>query len=420
MSLLMPDTDRRPAVPLRLDVERWATFRIRKRVLAVVHTVTSARRLLDAVRLLEGDPRVQVLFTVAGDVFNHGVDEFLENTRALVVPWGQAVHTRFDLALAASYGSLHELNVPVIVLPHGASYNRRISVPGGHHGRPPAVREVYGLGRQWLVRDGVVVPAAIVLAHEDDRARLGRECPEALPVAEVVGDPCYDRVAASLSARDLYRKALGAGPRQQLVLICSTWGPDSLVGRHWGLLERLAAELPPKDFRIVVMLHSNVWNAHSEWHIRSAFAGLGRQGVGLVSQHAEWCGAVVAADYIVGDHGSVSLYGTMTGARILTAGSPDTDLDPSSPMAELRSLAPRIDAGLPLLGQLRNSSLAYSPGRYARIAARISSEPGRFARRMRTLLYRKLRLRAPVARPAPEQAAPPVTVRYGTPSGALS
>lgn len=413
MSLLMPDADRRLAVPLRLDFERWATFRIRKRVLAVVHTVTSARRLLEAVRLLEGDPRIQLVFTTAPDVFNHGVDVFLENTRALVMPWEQAVHTRFDLALAASYGGLHELNVPVIVLPHGASYNKRVSAPGTAHRRlPPAVREVYGLGRQWLVRDGVVVPAAIVLAHEEDRGRLGRECPEALPVAEVVGDPCYDRVAASLPSRALYREALGTGPRQELVLVCSTWGPDSLLGRQWDLLERLAAELPPEEFRIVVMLHSNVWNAHSEWHIRSAFAGLGRRGVGLVSQHAEWCGALVAADYIVGDHGSVSLYGTMTGARILTAGSPDTDLDPASPMAELLSLTPRVRSDRPLRRQLRQSSAAYRSDRYAQIAARISSEPGRFARRMRALLYRNLHLRAPVARPAPERAVPPVTVTY--------
>ncbi|MFJ8937081.1 hypothetical protein ACIRL0_15430 [Streptomyces sp. NPDC102365] len=68
-----------------------------------------------------------MVFTTAVDVFNHGVDAFLEDTRALVVPWSQAVRTRFAVALAASYGGLHELQVPVIVLPHGASYNRRVS-----------------------------------------------------------------------------------------------------------------------------------------------------------------------------------------------------------------------------------------------------------------------------------------------------
>ncbi|MEV2193541.1 hypothetical protein AB0I02_21510 [Streptomyces phaeochromogenes] len=415
MSMTMPDADRRLAVPLRLDVERWATFRIRKRVLAVVHTVTSARRLLEAVRLLEGDPRVQVVFTTAADVFNHGVDAFLEDTRALVVPWSQAVHTRFDLALAASYGGLHELHVPVIVLPHGASYNKRVSAPGDRRGRAVAEREVYGLGRQWLVRDGVVVPSAIVLAHVDDRARLGRECPEALSVAEVVGDPCYDRVVASLPSRALYREALRTGPRQELVLVCSTWGPDSLLGQQWDLLERLAAELPREEFRIVVMLHSNVWNAHSEWHIRSAFARLNRSGVGLVGQHAEWSGAVVAADYIVSDHGSVSLYGAMTGARILTAGSPDTELDPCSPMAELRSLAPRIRTDRPLRRQLRQSSAAYRSELYTRIAGRLSSEPGRFARRMRALLYRRLRLRPPAAALTAERARLPFFVRCDEP-----
>ncbi|GAA2240642.1 hypothetical protein GCM10010145_03010 [Streptomyces ruber] len=420
MSLVIPDTERRLAVPLRLDVERWATFRIRKRVLAVVHTVTSAQRLLEAVRLLEGDPRVQVVFTTAHDVFNDGVDEFLEAAKALVVPWGRAVHTRFDLALAASHGGLHELNVPVIVLPHGASYNKRVSAPGAGQGRPVVEREVYGLGRQWLVRDGVVVPAAIALAHEDDRARLARECPEALPVAEVVGDPCYDRVTASLPWRELYRETLGVEPWQKLVLVCSTWGPDSLLSRQWDLLDRLALELPPERFRIVVLLHPHVWNAHSEWHIRSAFAGLARRGVGLVTQHSEWCGAVVAADHIVGDHGSVSLYGTMTGARILTAGAPDPDLDPSSPMAELRATAPRIRPDQPLVAQLRRSSAVYRPGQYGRIAARLSSEPGQFARRMRTLLYRKLRLRAPAARLAPERAVPPVLVGYGDPSRTAS
>ncbi|MEU6348127.1 hypothetical protein ABZ896_02220 [Streptomyces sp. NPDC047072] len=415
MSLLMPDAERRPAVPLRLDVERWATFRIRRRVLAVVHTVTSARRLLEAVRLLEGDPRVQVVFTMANDVFNDGVESFLAGIRALVVPWSQAVHTRFDLALAASHGGLHELNVPVIVLPHGASYNKRISVSGGPRGRGTATPEVYGLGRQWLVRDGVVVPAAIAMAHEEDRVRLGRQCPEALPVAEVVGDPCYDRVAASLPFRALYREALGTGPGQELVLVCSTWGPDSLLGRHWDLLERLAAELPREEFRIVVMLHSHVWNAHSEWHIRSAFAGLARAGVGLVSQHAEWSGAVVGADYVVGDHGSVGLYATMTGARILTAGAPDTDLDSGSPMAGLRALAPRVRRGSHVRRQLRRSTAAYRAGQYAHIASRLSSEPGRFAPLMRALLYRRLHLRAPAGRPLTQRAVLPVTVGQGAP-----
>ncbi|KUM87569.1 MULTISPECIES: hypothetical protein [Streptomyces] len=400
-------------VPVRLDVERWATRRPRRRVLVVVHTVIAGQRLLDAIRLLEGDVRVQVFFTQAPDVFSNGVAEFLGRLRGLVLPWSQAVQTDFDLGLAASHGSLHELQTPVIVLPHGAGHNKIASA--ARSGRPAAQRGVYGLSRQRLVRDGAVVPEVVVLAHQEELTRLGRECPEALPVAEVVGDPCFDRIAVSLPLKALYRDALGVRAGQRLVLVCSTWGPDSLLGQGWDLLERLVGELPRDEFRIAALLHPHVWNAHGHWQVRSWLAGLARAGLTLVSPHGDWTGALVAADYIVGDHGSVSLYGAMTGVPILMAGRPDADVDPGSPLAELMSFAPRLRGDRPLRPQLRRSSASWRSHRCERVAARITSEPGRFERRMRALLYRKLRLRAPTTRATTQPARLPLTVRYDEP-----
>lgn len=46
------------------------------------------------------------------------------------------------------------------------------------------------------------------------------------------------------------------------------------------------------------------------------------------------------------------------------------------------------------------------------MTSRITSEPGRFAVRMRALIYRKLRLRAPAVRPRTDHAPLPVTVRH--------
>jgi hypothetical protein len=72
------------------------------------------------------------------------------------------------------------------------------------------------MGRRYLMWDGAVVPAAVALAHREE---LARSCPEALPVAEVVGDPCYDRIDASLPLRPAYRRALGlvaCGPPRRL------------------------------------------------------------------------------------------------------------------------------------------------------------------------------------------------------------
>lgn len=412
MNATTPDAHWRH-VPVRLDAGRWTTRQVRKRVLIVVHTVTAGQRLLDAARLLEGDPRIQTFFVAAPDVFSNGVAAFLADLRVLVLPWEQAVQTEFDLALAAAHGCLHELHAPVIVLPHGAGHNKTVTKPrtpsnrtrtGSAEGaespgpRPGTDRNVYGFGRQWLVVDGAVVPECLVLPHQDDLARLERECPEAVPVAEVVGDPCYDRIAASLPSRALYREALRARHGQKLVLVCSTWGPHSLLGREWPLLERLVDELPTDEYRVATLLHPNVWNAHGEWQIRSWLAGLGRAGLSVVSQQSDWCGAVAAADFLIGDHGSLSLYGTMTGSPVLMTRLPEDDLDPSSPLAELSSFAPRLRDDRPLRKQLTRGVSTYEGARHAHVAARITSEPGRFAPRMRALIYRKLRLRAPAAR----------------------
>ncbi|RAJ62434.1 hypothetical protein K378_03785 [Streptomyces sp. Amel2xB2] len=414
-------------VPLRPDVERWATRHVRKRVLAVVHTVTAGQRLLEAVRLLEGDPRVQVFFTAAPDVFSNGVPEFLADTDGLVLPWNHAVRTEFDLAVAAAHDALHELHAPVIVLPHGAGHNKLVSAGGSGHptrrtsggGRraraaaPVPERNVYGLSRQWLVRDGVVVPRAIALGHEDERERLGRECPEALSATEVVGDPCYDRMTASFSSRALYRQALGVSPEQSLILACSTWGGASLIARDWELLERLVSELPPERYRTALMLHPHVWNTHSPWTVRSWFAALSRAGLVLLSHRADWCGAMVSANFVVGDHGSVSLYGAMTGVPVLSAGAQQPDgpgLDPDSPLAELRSFTPRLRPDRPLRRQLTRSAATYRADRHESVAARITSEPGRYVRRMRALLYRTLGLRPPAARPVMGPAPLPVVV----------
>ncbi|NEE49504.1 hypothetical protein G3M55_33470, partial [Streptomyces sp. SID8455] len=167
-----------------------------------------------------------------------------------------------------------------------------------------------------------------------------------------------------------------------------------------------------EDFRVALLLHPHVWNAHGEWQIRSWLAGLGRSGLLLISQYADWVGALVAADHIVGDHGSVSLYGAMTGVPVLMGSVPEGDLDPGSPAAELASFAPRLHADRPLVRQLARAAAEYRTERYEQVAARITSEPGRFAVRMRALIYRKLRLRAPAVRPRTEHAPLPVTVSH--------
>ncbi len=107
---------------------RWRTVSHTRTVLAVAHNLTAATRLFDALDLFAGDTRIQIVFTCPGSsVFRLGLGPFLAERGALEIPWAEAVRRRFDLAIAASCGGdLHLLDAPLVIIPHGMGYNKRL------------------------------------------------------------------------------------------------------------------------------------------------------------------------------------------------------------------------------------------------------------------------------------------------------
>jgi hypothetical protein len=338
------------------------------------------------------------VFSMAPDVFNDGVEDFLSNIGGVVLPWQQATQIEFELALAAGYGGLHEVHAPLIVMPHGAGHNKLVhrseqAVSGG---------VVYGLDPQRLLHDGDVIPTAIAVAHTADRARLAQTCPQALPAAVVVGDPCHDRLLFSLPHRGSYRDALSVRKDQKLIVVTSTWGPRSLFGQHGDLIPTLLTELPKKDYRVLALFHPNIWSGHGTWQVRAWMADCLRAGLSLMPPEADWRQALVAADCIIGDHGSVALYGAVTGAPVLLTDVPHQEIDPASAIAKLAKIAPRLSPDRPLLTQLDAALRDHGPDRYRSAVQRITSEPGKFNRNMRRLIYHHLGLSQPATIPANE------------------
>lgn len=387
----------------------WLTLVGRKTVLVVVHTLVYGKRLLDTLSLLEADFRVQVVFTAPPHVFGDEVPRFLRQLGGAVLPWDEAVRMTFDLALAAGPRGVERISAPLLTLPHGAGYLKRLAT-GPHPG-------VAGLRRQDLAPGGRL-PAAVAVPHHAELSVLERHCPEALPLAQVVGDSAHDRIVASLPARAAYRRALGLSDGEELVVVVSTWGTQSSFGRFETLLPRLMAELPAGRFRSVILVHPNVWSGHGSWQVRAWLARCARLGIAVLAPEADWRAVLVAADHIIGDHGSVTLYGTLTGAPILLASSPEREINPSSPAATLATTAPALSPAHPLVAQLEYAGAEYRPEEYARIAGRITSEPGRFNRNMRRLMYRLLRLGQPAHEPEtvplPEPPALEEWTRAGT------
>jgi hypothetical protein len=388
--------------PFGIDASRWGTGCSRRTVLMVVHSVTAGTRLTDVTPLLESDLRIQVVFTAASSSFPSGVSEFLRELGAATVPWHQAVHERFDLAVAASYGRLEQLRAPVLTLSHGIGYSKYPDRWEGYG--PPASRVAWGLERQQLVYHGRVVPAAIALAHQDGVPQLKRSCPEAAAAAFVAGDPCYDRLAASLPLRDRYRSALGVGDGQKLVVVSSTWGSKSLLGQDRGLLNRLVGELPRGEYRVVAILHPNIWHLHGSWQVRAWYADGLRNGLGLIPPEEGWRAALTAADVVIGDHGSVTCYAASIGVPVLLATFPDKDVDPDSPVAALGGIAPRLCPDQPVLPQLAETTASYSSDQIAALASRVTDVPGESGRLIRQMMYRLMKL----PEPATEQKVRPV------------
>ena len=363
----------------------WLTVRPDHRVLIMVPTMTSVKRLLDIADLFEGDLRVQLSFTVPPNKLGDGTAALLGRLGVRLVPWRQAAALRYDLAVTANLSGMAEVDAPVAYFSHGASQNKQ-GRPRGR-GSIPVPSRIHGFSRSALIQGGMLVPSAVALGHDRELALLAEDCPEALPVARVVGDPCYDRIVAGRRLRTAYRDALGLRSGEKLVVVSSTWCEDSLLGSALHQLERLVEQLPRPEYRVVLLIHPNVVAAYGAYQLHAWWGHLARKGLILTRPEQDWEPFLIAADYIVGDHGSVTLYGAAVGVPVLLGAYRASAVHPSSGAAALAAIAPRLVGSTPVIEQLSQADEQFDEEAMARVAALISSEPGAFARHTRSLLY---------------------------------
>ncbi|MEV4756872.1 hypothetical protein AB0J86_17405 [Micromonospora sp. NPDC049559] len=377
-------------VPVGRDADRWRTAATRRTVLAVVHTMATAGHVLDAAELVESDTRVQTVFTQAPDLFGGGVAAHLRDLGAVVVPWRQAVQTRFDLVLTGDCAGVHELAGPVAMLAHGIANNKLAPAALGG----PASGQVVGLAAPWLTWYGRLVPALVALSHADVLPVLARQCPQAVPVAAVTGDLCLDRLRAARPGREAYRRALGVEPGQTVVAVSSTWGADSLLGSHWRTLFDLLAQLPPDRYAVRLAAHPAVYWGHGPRQVRGWLRREQHPGLRVVHP-SSWRGLVAAADVLIGDHGSATTYAAAAGVPVLRAVAPPGATAPGSPTELLARLAPVLTPHRRLSDQLDQARSASLAPDYPAVARAVTSEPGRAARLLRARLYHLMALAEP-------------------------
>ncbi|WP_052020458.1 hypothetical protein [Actinokineospora spheciospongiae] len=371
-------------------------------MLVVVRSPAALHRLMDVLPVFEGDPRVELVFTVdGGSWFSDRLGSRLRERGAVLLPWGEAVEHPFDLALAASdNGDLHRLAAPLVLFPHGVGYQRFAAHEAG---------AVSGLRRSTLVRDGRAVPSRIVVGHPGQLDVIRAVEPLLLPRAVVAGDPCFDRIRLSGRLRDRYRAALGATGKR-LVVLCSTWGPHSLYGRQPGLPARVVGAVAADLNRVALVLHPNVWAKHGPLQVRAWLRPAIESGLVVVPPEEGWRAALVAADVVVSDHGSLTSYAAGAGVAVVLAEDGGPEVVPGSPIDRLRGRLARLRPDLPVTGQL-DSAAPLEAG----IADALFAFRGRSMERVRAMVYGELGVRPPRG-PARVRPAPVPEVDVPTPT----
>ncbi|WP_371682380.1 hypothetical protein [Kitasatospora sp. MMS16-BH015] len=251
---------------------------------------------------------------------------------------------------------------------------------------------------EWVLHEGVPVADAMVLSHPEQLERLRAASPAAVPAAVLAGDPCFDRLLAARPERERYRRALGVRPGQRLLVLNSTWNPTSLFGDAGAadllplLLGRIA-ELPQDDYRLAAVLHPNIGHGHGPGQVRLWLDRARRAGLTLVDPLDGWRQALLAADAVVGDFGSVSYYAAALGTPVLLGAAGEEVLGQDTPVAAFVRAAPRLDPYTALAPQLDRLLAGHRP--LPGPAELTSSVPGRSAGLLRALFYRLIGLAEP-------------------------
>ncbi|MGH8879275.1 MAG: hypothetical protein ACRD0P_18350, partial [Stackebrandtia sp.] len=315
-------------------------------VLVVVRNTASVFRMREIRKLFYDDDRVTIRTTVADNSrYRFGADEQLASDRIRSLSWERAKQIPFDLILSSSADAcLHELNGPVIVFPHGA----------GHLKRPPDAdsgNEASDLLNRQLLHNGVPIADWHLLPGQDSWDRMILGCPAIEKRSSIAGDPVAQQLRDHADLRDDYRAALGLLPEQKLVVVASTWGPGSISGQSLDLPRRLVAELPADEYRVAAIFHHNVVMHDGFEDLQRRLHSAVESGLILMPPEDSWQATVIAADCVLGDHGSMLFYSADM-APVAVAAYDPTAYPQDGPAAAMVDAVSHLNFGMPLRPQV--------------------------------------------------------------------
>lgn len=280
----------------------------------IVRSPTTLERSVELAQHLFNDIRIQTFFTVPDNrsSFGNDLELRIHQKHLPFIPWQQARATSFDLGIiASSIDDFPELDMPLLLISHGpgATSNRSL------HGVNNAHSDISTASISKHSR-------TICLVSEDERALYSSHRD-----LITIGDPVFDSLFLSIHHRQEFRNALQAETRK-IIVVSSTWNLNSSVASHPQFINELLQRLPQDEYIIAAILHPNIWVGHGEWQIYTWLHDAIDAGLRLIPYDGGWQATIVAADYVLGDNGSVSIYANELGIPTgLISYSPDENLD---------------------------------------------------------------------------------------------
>src|SRR5205823_13519718 len=139
-------------------------------------------------------------------------------------------------------------------------------------------------------------------------------------------------------------------------------------------------------------IHPAVGFGHGRRQVRAWLSAECAAGLMLIEPETDWRAAIVGADYVIGDHGSVTVYAASVGVPVLHTDLPEDEIDDLSPQAFVGTHAPRLVRCAPLEPQLRRAAEELPADWSAAVAGRLTSQPGQSHRLLRERMYQLLGL----------------------------
>lgn len=357
-----------------------------RRVLLCAETEMMASYANAAAQLVADEPLVETYFTQApsAGMSSEALRPLAEQLGHRYVPYWKARMQWWDLIVFPEYRAADRFHpdAPKVLVNHFLGGGKMIN---GKEYR--FERELVHMGRPMFRK--------IFDASYASRERAIAADPKLAEQIVVVGDLRSDEMFKLVDRREEIRRELGFQPDDTVVLVQSTWGPQSIMER-WGpeLLDEALKIQDGTEFRFIASTHPLHWSgrrvAEHPWgeHLLS----LQPRGLRVVRPEDDWGVSMVASDMVISDNTSLAATYCQLGKPLMFIDGLEDFVPEGSTVGKLYEISPHLASADDLHRTLCQVQDDYPYEQLRHIAYGVNAYPGEAEKKIRAELMEELEL----------------------------